>query len=227
MAQVPSTATPAGKDEQGNVLYTLNTEQPNFGNLFRLAGTLGSLFGAGGESIDDYIQEATKILKEESKQTTKDVNKRIANIEKLTGITPGAARRKAYDRMDREVKQYIKRGRKDLATRPDIGEEFDRLDTRAQDIQNRYSLSNLLGGYENIALNPPVVSMDVNAIRNTADWVDPTTNQVQSKYKAMYDYSDPQTQRFLYGNRNTADAIGRYYNTSGDVAGLMNYGSVG
>lgn len=227
MAQVPSNAIPAGNDSSGFPTYTLPDANANYDNIYRLAGALGSLFSGDVGSIDDYIQEATKVLKGESKKTTQQIDQRIANIyPALTGLTGGKARRKAYERFDREVKQYIKRGRKDLATRPDIGEEYNRLNTRVQDTQNQYSLANLVGGYENIALNPPVVSMDVNAIRNTADWVDPTTNQIQSKYKALYDYSDPQTQRFLYGNRNTADAIGRYYNTSADVTGLMNYGSV-
>ena len=43
----------------------------------------------------------------------------------------------------------------------------------------------------------------------------------------MYDYSDPQTLRFIYGARDTSDAVGKYYNTSGDVSGLMNYGGLG
>jgi hypothetical protein len=228
MAQVPSNAVPAGKDSSGFPLYTLPGANVSADNVFRLAGTLGSLFSSKSNSIDDYIKEATKVLRKQSRKTTKKIDERISNIyPELTGLTGQEAREGAYGRLDAATGRYTTLGREDLATRPDIGAEYDRLNTRVQDIQNQYSLANLLGGYENIALNPPVVSMDVNSIRNTADWVDPTTNQVQGKYKALYDYSDPQTQRFLYGNRNTADAIGRYYNTSGDVAGLMNYGSVG
>ena len=178
----------------------------NLDNLTRLAGSLGGLFGGGtAGSIEDYIKEATKTLKQEQRRTTKKINRRIENIyPELTGMTGEEALNKYYDAF-----------------------ADNRLNDRVQNIQNQYSLAGRLGGYEKLALDPPVVSMNVGSIRDVADWVDPTSNQIKGKYKAMYDYQDPQTQQFIYGSRNTADAIGRYYNTSGDVSGLMNYGSLG
>lgn len=196
-------------------------------NLTRFAGSLGSLFG-GGSSVEDYIKEATKTLKKEQRKTTKKIDKRIENIYPgLTGMTGEEALAKYYDAFANTVAEVASRGRADLGISPDISSEYDRLNTRVQNIQDQYSLAGRLGGYEKLALDPPVVSMDVSSIRDVADWVDPTSNQIKSKYKAMYDYADPQTQQFIYGSRNTADAIGRYYNTSGDVAGLMNYGGIG
>ena len=122
-------------------------------------------------------------------------------------------------------------GRADLGISPNVGTEYDRLGSRIQDITSQYSLANQLGGYPTIASQGAapgqVTPIDAASIRDVADWVDPTTNQIKGKYKAMYDYGDPQTQRFIYGSRNTSDAIGKYYNTSGDVAGLMNYGGLG
>lgn len=197
-------------------------------NITRLAGGLDSLFGGGGSSVEDYIKSATKALKKESRKTTKKIDKRISNIYPgLTGMTGEEALAKYYDAFANTVENVAARGRADLDISPDISGEYNRLSTRIQDIQNQYSLANLLGGYEKLALDPPVVSLNAAAIRDVADWVDPTSNQIKSKYKAMYDYADPQTQQFVYGSRNTADAIGRYYNTSGDVAGLMNYGGLG
>ena len=200
----------------------------NLDNLTRLAGGIGSLFGGGGgSSVEDYIKEATKTLKEEQRRTTKKIDRRIENIYPgLTGMTGEEALAKYYDAFANTVANTAAQGRADLNTSPDISSEYGRLNTRVQDIQNQYSLAGRLGGYENLALDPAVVSMDVASIRDTADWVDPATNQIKGKYKAMYDYSDPQSQRFIY-DKSAADAIGRYYNTSGDVAGLMNYGGLG
>ena len=199
----------------------------NLDNITRLAGSLGSLFGSGGSSVEDYIKEATKVLKKGQRKTTKRIDERIENIYPgLTGMTGEEALAKYYDAFSDTVADTAARGRADLGITPDISSEYDRLNTRVQNIQNQYSLAGRLGGYEQIALDPAVVSMDVGSIRDTADWVDPATNQVKGKYRAMYEYGDPQSQRFIY-DKSTADAIGRYYNTSGDVAGLMNYGGLG
>ena len=197
-------------------------------NLNRLAGGVGALFGGGGSSLEDYIKEATKTLKEESRRTTRKIDRRIENIYPgLTGMTGEEALSKYYDAFANTVANVAAQGRADLGVTPDISSEYNRLNTRVQNIQDQYSLAGRLGGYENLALDPPVVSMDVSSIRDVADWVDPTTNQIKGQYKAMYDYSDPQTRQFIYGGGRTADAIGRYYGSSGDVAGLMSYSNVG
>jgi len=200
----------------------------DLGNLTRLAGGLGQLFGGGGSSIEDYIEEATKSLKKTARKTTQKIDQRIENIYPgLTGMTGEEALNKYYEAFADTVADVAARGRTDLGISPEIASEYDRLNTRVQNIQDQYSLAGRLGGYEKLALDPPVVSMDVASIRDVADWVDPTSNAIKGKYKAMYDYGDPQTRQFIYGSQNTADAIGRYYNASGDVAGLMNYGGLG
>lgn len=238
---MPATAKDIPNTSWQNVSEPVSSEggftgSPNIGtlnigdlsNLTRFAGSLGSLFGGGASSLEDYIKEATKTLKEEQRRTTQKINKRISNIYPgLTGMTGEEALAKYYDAFANTVADVTARSRADLGITPDISSEYDRLNTRVQNIQDQYSLAGRLGGYEKLALDPPVVSMDVSSIRDVADWVDPTSNEIKSKYKAMYDYADPQSQQFIYGSRNTADAIGRYYNNSGDVSGLMNYGGLG
>ena len=221
-----SSAPSAGKiGFSGSPLGSL--EIGGLDNLNRLAGGVGALFG-GGSSLEDYIKEATKTLKEESRRTTRKIDRRIENIYPgLTGMTGEEALSKYYDAFADTVANVSAQGRADLGVTPDISSEYNRLNTRVQNIQDQYSLAGRLGGYENLALDPPVVSMDVSSIRDVADWVDPTTNQVKGQYKAMYDYSDPQSRQFIYGGGRTADAIGRDYGSSGDVAGLMSYSNVG
>ena len=209
----------------GDALSGLNIG--SLDNLNRLAGGLGSLFG-GSSSIEDYIKETTKTLNEMRRKEKQRLDNVLGRVYPgLTGMTGEEALNKYYDAFANTVADVAARGRADLSISPDISTEYDRLNTRVQNIQDQYSLAGRLGGYEKLALDPPVVSMDVASIRDTADWVDPLSNQIKGKYKAMYDYQDPQTQQFIYGSRNTADAIGKYYNTSGDVSGLMSYSNVG
>jgi hypothetical protein len=203
-----------------------NTGTKSLSNLTRLAGNVGALFG-GTASVEDYIKSATKALKTQRKKETKRINRRMERVyPDLTGLTGQEALGQYYDNFANTISNVASAARADLGVRPDISSEYDRLNTRIQNIQNQYSLANRLGGYEQLALDPPVVSLDTASIRDTADWVDPTTGQMRDKYTALYDYGSPQTKQFLYGARNTADAIGRYYNNSGDVSGLMSYGSV-
>lgn len=191
----------------------------NYSNIFRLAGTIGNLVGPGLDTA-----ASTEALDKRAKQVTKDIDERIANIYPgLTGMTGEEALNKYYNNFANTVANVSAQGRADLGIDPDISKQYNQLNTRVQDIQDQYSLSGRLGGYEKLALDPAVVSMDVGSIRKAADWSAP---EIASQYGMMTDYSGPQASKFIYGGRGTADAVGRYYNTSGDVAGLMSYGTL-
>lgn len=209
-----------GTDGILNFLSGISGGKLDLSNLNRFAGGIGSLLGESGFDMQESIKQLNKM----SKKTTKQINKRIENIyPELTGLKGSEARKKAYQEFNETIKQLTKRGRKDIDIDPQLGAQYDRLKSRVDDIQNQYSLANRLGGYEKLALDPAVVSMDVGSLRKAADWTAP---EIASQYGTLMDYSGPQASRFIYGGSNTADAIGRYYNTSGDVAGLMNYGRV-
>jgi hypothetical protein len=191
----------------------------NLNNLSRLAGTVGNLIGPGFD-----VEASTKALDERAKKTKRQINKRISNIYPgLTGMTGEEALNKYYDAFANTVANTTAQGRADLGIDPEISRQYNQLNTRVQNIQDQYSLAGRLGGYEQLALDPAVVSMDIGSIRSAADWTAP---EIASQYGMLMDYSGPQASKFIYGNRGTADAIGKYYNTSGDVAGLMNYGTL-
>lgn len=188
-------------------------------NLNRLAGTIGSFIGPGFDT-----EAATKELKQETKDYKKQIRKTISKIYPgLTGMTGEEALNKYYENFGNTVANVAAQGRADLGIDPDIAKQYNQLNTRVQNIQDQYSLAGRLGGYEQLALDPAVVSMDIGSIRKAADWTAP---EIASQYGMLTDYSGPQASKFIYGGRGTADAIGRYYNTSGDVAGLMNYGTL-
>lgn len=191
----------------------------NLNNLNRLAGTVGGLLGPGFD-----IEASTKALEKKAKDTTEEINQRISNIYPgLTGMTGSEALQNYYKNFANTELNVRRQGYADLQREPDISTSYETLNTRVDDIQNQYSLANRLEGYEKIALDPSVVKMDTQSIRSAADWSAP---EIASQYGMMMDYSGPQASKFIYGNRGTTDAIGRYYNTSGDVAGLMSYGTL-
>ena len=188
-------------------------------NIFRLAGTVGGLAGSKFNT-----QNSIEELDKRARETTEAIDERIANIyPALTGMTGEEALNKYYDAFAETVDKVNVQGRSDLGIDPDISKQYNLLNTRVDNIQNQYSLAGRLGGYEKLALDPAVVSMDVGSIRKAADWTAP---EIASQYKMMMDYSGPQASKFIYGNQGTADAVGKYYNTSGDVAGLMSYGTL-
>lgn len=200
-------------------LGSLGKNGLDLSNLNRFAGVLGNFIGPGFD-----IEASTKAIDKRAKETTKDIDERISNIYPgLTGVTAADMFPEYYKRFTQAADAYREQGRADLSLDPNLGTQYNRLNTRVQDIQNQYSLAGRLGGYEKLALDPPVVSLDVASVRNATDWTDP---KMAAQYGMMTDYSGPQASRFIYGGNNTADAIGRYYNTSGDVAGLMNYGTL-
>jgi hypothetical protein len=218
---VPVSQMPAGMGFGTSGLQNFIDQlgQGNFSNIFRLAGTVGNLIGPGFD-----IEASTKALDKRAKETESKIDERISNIYPgLTGKTAAEMIPEYERRFAETVDRTREQGRADLGIDPDLSGPYNRLNTRVEDIQNQYSLAGRLGGYEKLALDPAVVSMDVGSIRSAADWTAP---EIASQYGMLMDYSGPQASKFIYGNRGTADAIGKYYNTSGDVAGLMNYGTL-
>lgn len=208
-----------GSKGLGSFLESIGSGALNLNNLSRLAGTVGNLIGPGFD-----VEDSTKALKKEQRKTTNKIDQRIENIYPgLTGMTGKKALKKYYNAFADTVANVSAQGRADLGIDPEISKQYDQLNTRVQNIQDQYSLAGRLGGYEQLALDPAVVSMNVGSIRSAANWTAP---EIASQYGMLTDYSGPQASKFIYGNRGTADAIGKYYNTSGDVAGLMNYGTL-
>jgi hypothetical protein len=208
-----------GSKGLGSFFESIGSGALNLNNLGRLAGTVGNLIGPGFD-----VEASTEALDERAKKTKRQINKRISNIYPgLTGMTGEEALNKYYDAFANTVANTTAQGRADLGIDPEISRQYNQLNTRVQNIQDQYSLAGRLGGYEQLALDPAVVSMDIGSIRSAADWTAP---EIASQYGMLMDYSGPQASKFIYGNRGTADAIGKYYNTSGDVAGLMNYGTL-
>ena len=191
------------------------------GNLGRLAGAVGGLVAPSFS-----IEESTKKLQEEANKVRQEIDQRIGNIyPALTGLTGQEAMQKYYDAFADTVAKTTAQGRADLQADPDISKQYGTLSNRIEEIQSgNLNLSNLVGGYEKLTLDTPVVSIDPAKIKAAGAWTAP---EIASQYSQFMDYSGPQASSFISGvQRPTAEAIGKYYNTSGDFAGLMNYGGL-
>jgi hypothetical protein len=185
-------------------------------NLNRFAGTLGGLFGPGLD-IKDTAKELNQLAKRERERIGTTISKIYP---KLTGLTGEEALNKYYENFSDVIKNTQELGRADLGIDPELADQYDRLGSRVQNIQNQYSLGGRLGGYERLALEPPVVSTNVGSIRRAADLSAP---DIARQYAAFTNYSGPQASNFIYGSKRTADDIGDYYSTSENVAKSMDY----
>lgn len=219
-----------GSDVSGTVQYggsPVNTTD----ETIRLAGGLGALFSpVGGTSLDDIIKQSTKELEKIAKKTEKKIYENIYGSSAFTGETTADAMQRYYDLFSDTTQNLTAAGMGYLSSPMDLSSSYNILTNRVSDTQNQFSLANQLGGFSTIASQGAapgqVTKMDVDSIRDVVDWVDPNTNQIKAEYKAYYDYSDPQTQQFIYGSRERPAAVAGFYANSGDVAGLMNYGNL-
>jgi hypothetical protein len=199
------------------------------GNVGGLGADIKTLFGGsssktGVDAISDYVKKSTDTLNKLTDKTEDKVAYYADQVYPgLTGLTGEEALNKYYDAFSDTITRVEDRGLSQLANRPEIDQEYNRLATRVGNVlnNNQYNLASQAGGYGNIVRGEGVVQMDQGRLDAAGDRL------LNPKYKQAYDYGDPQTSKFIYGSDNTANAIGKYYNTSGDVAGLMSYGSVG
>lgn len=198
-------------------------------NVGGLGADIKTLFGGsssktGVDAISDYVKKSTGILNEIADETEAKVSDYAEQVYPgLTGLTGEEALSKYYDAFSDTITRVEDRGLSQLANRPEIDQEYNRLSGRVGNIlnNNQYNLASQAGGYGNIVRGEGVVQMDQGRLDAAGDRL------LNAKYKQAYDYGDPQTSKFIYGSDNTANAIGKYYNNSGDVAGLMSYGAVG
>jgi hypothetical protein len=198
-------------------------------NVGGLGADLSTLFGGssskrGADAIAEYSKKSTDILNELADEAEDKVAYYAEQVYPgLTGLTGEEALSKYYDAFSDTITRVEDRGLSQLDKRPEIDQEYDRLSGRVGNIlnNNQYNLASQAGGYGNIVRGEGVVQMDQGRLDAAGDRL------LDPRYKQAYDYGDPQTSKFIYGSDNTANAIGKYYNTSGDVAGLMSYGAVG
>lgn len=205
-----------------------NSFLPALGSaLPSIAGAVGAVRGlsdtfsgkATGLAFDDrYVRQTVKELDERAADTLSDIRDIFDQVGKLTGITtPDAV--KAYQERYKEYFEptIAKYSQNVYGFQPDITKSYETAAKRIDDLTTQYSLLNR-PGYMNVATNPPTVKINPSEI--TAIAKDYYTSPEAA---ANYDYSNPQTQSFIYGRPEAINEIASAY-ANPNVRNLMSYG---
>ena len=152
----------------------------------------------------------------ERENTTKQI---AATFERIAGLTgkniPGAVNEyiAAFNKYMPEAEQ---KGLTQIATPPEIATEYGRLKNRVDESNTQYST--LLNPRYQAAYKAP----DAIASINTQD----ITNVMRFSpaNRELYNYSDPQSQRNIYGRPDANANLAQFYAGNQAVNDLMSYG---
>ena len=194
----------------------------NLGNVTRLAGAVGDIIGLfrgtrGIEGVTRAIEESIPKIDTRSEQTLNQVKSLIDEIRDVTGDrTPDA-----YNRYLNQFGDYMAaamdQARQDLATKPDLTRETDRLRAGISDI--RSSDLNLLNSpqFMAIAKRPQdyMTATDVDAIKDVMT--------LGPEYRQHYSYADPETQSLIRGRPSAVQEYASFFANSPEVRGMMEY----
>jgi len=216
-----------------------NTQSNSGGGFFNQAGqfvdSLGRLIpgvtniakayqdiaGVGAQQSPGIFNEALtekslKTINEERKNTTEQI---AATFERIAGLTgkniPGAVNEyiAAFNKYMPEAEQ---KGLTQIATPPEIATEYGSLKNRIDDSNRQYStLSN--PRYQAAYKAPDAIaSINTQAIKDVMSF--------SPANRELYNYSDPQSQRNIYGRPEANANLAQFYAGNQAVNDLMSYG---
>ena len=211
-------------------LFGSQPDSDSFGNLIRLAGGIGDLFGGGGggtslKDLEKKMEKAREVLLEEEDRYEGKIDDRLEAIYPgLTGLTGEEALDRYRQEFSQNVQDYTAQGRADLDRNPDVSSQFQQSMRDIADVQNQFSLANELGGYRQIALDPQVVKTNTDRLKGIMKGIG-----ADIEAEGSMDYMKrPETAYLISGiQADRAAAIGDYSSSSADVGRLMNYGNIG
>jgi len=161
-------------------------------------------------------QESLDKINTEREKTEKQI---AATFERITGLTgkniPGAV-----EEYKEAFKTYMpgaeQKGLTQIATPPEIATEYDRLENRIDKSNTQYST--LLNPQYQAAYKAP----DAIARINTQDIEN--VIRFSPANRELYNYSDPQSQRNIYGRPEANANLAQFYAGNQAVNDLMSYG---
>ena len=210
-------------------LFGTEPDSDSLGNLIRLAGGIGELFGGGGgtnmKDLEERMKKTAEILRDQADETEAKIDDRLEAIYPgLTGLTGEEASNRYRQEFSQNVQDYTAQGRADLDRDPDVSSQFQQSMRDIADVQNQFSLANELGGYRQIALDPQVVKTNTDRLKDIMKGIG-----ADIEAEGSMDYMKrPETAYLISGiQADRAAAIGDYLSSSADVSRLMNYGNIG
>jgi hypothetical protein len=161
-------------------------------------------------------QESLDKINTERENTTKQI---AATFERITGLT-GKNIPDAVKKYEEAFKEYMpgaeQKGLTQIATPPEIATEYGRLKNRVDESNTQYST--LLNPRYQAAYKAPdaIASINTQAIKDVMSF--------SPANRELYNYSDPQSQRNIYGRPEANANLAQFYAGNQAVNDLMSYG---
>jgi hypothetical protein len=204
-------------NQAGQFVDSLGRLIPGVTNI---AKAYQDIAGVGARQSPGIFNEALtekslKAINEERKNTTEQI---AATFERIAGLTgkniPGAVNEyiAAFNKYMPEAEQ---KGLTQIATPPEIATEYGRLKNRVDESNRQYTLLN--PRYQAASKAPDAIaSINTQAIKDVMSFI-PANRE-------LYNYSDPQSQRNIYGRPDANANLAQFYAGNQAVNDLMSYG---
>ena len=205
-------------------------DSDSFGNLIRLAGGIGDLFGGGRggttmKDLEEKMEKAREVLLEEEDRYEGKIDDRLEAIYPgLTGLTGEDAVNRYRGEFSQNVQDFTAQGRADLDRNPDVSPQFEQSMRDIKRVQDQFSLAEQLGGFPKIALDPQVVKTNTNRLKDIMKGIG-----ADIEAEGSMDYMKrPETAYLIQGiQADRAAAIADFLSNSKPMSDLTNYGNVG
>jgi len=161
-------------------------------------------------------QESLDKINTERENTTKQIAATFERIAGLTGKKIPDAVNEYVAAFNKYMPEAEQKGLTQIATPPEIATEYGRLKNRVDESNTQYST--LLNPRYQAAYKAP----DAVAPINTQDIKD--VMSFSPANRELYNYSDPQSQRNIYGRPDANANLAQFYAGNQAVNDLMSYG---
>lgn len=161
-------------------------------------------------------QESLDKINTERENTTKQIAATFERIAGLTGKKIPDAINEYVAAFNKYMPEAEQKGLTQIATPPEIATEYGRLEDRVGKSNEKYST--LLNPRYQTAYKAPdaIPSIYTEGIKNVMDF-SPVNRE-------LYNYSDPQSQRNIYGRPDANANLAQFYAGNQAVNDLMSYG---
>ena len=161
-------------------------------------------------------QESLDEINTERKKTTEAIAATRERIAGLTGKNIPDAVNEYIAAFNKYMPEAEQKGLTQIATPPEIATEYGRLKNRVDESNTQYST--LLNPRYQAAYKAPdaVASINTQAIKDVMSF--------SPANRELYNYSDPQSQRNIYGRPDANANLAQFYAGNQAVNDLMSYG---
>lgn len=161
-------------------------------------------------------QESLDKINKERENTTKQIAATFERIAGLTGKKIPDAVNEYVAAFNKYMPEAEQKGLTQIATPPEIATEYGRLKNRVDESNTQYST--LLNPRYQAAYKAPdaVAPINTQAIKDVMSF--------SPANRELYNYSDPQSQRNIYGRPDANANLAQFYAGNQAVNDLMSYG---